>query len=139
MEDGVKENDELSVKMTKINKELASSVLSFDSSKLIDAVPSMQTLVGLIEAANIFAQESSSSVYMSLNLKNLIVAFNCDEKSIMHLKNYQIEIDQFELRAGGNILDAFLPYDYNLSLKRFKNAFEQNKFGDLWFMEQTLK
>ena len=76
---------------------------------------------------------------MSLNLHNFIVAFNCDDNSIMQLKNNEIDHDQFEIRAGGNILDAVLPYEYNFNLQRFKEAFEQRKFGDLWFMEKTLK
>ena len=36
MEEGLKENDEFSIKMTRIHKELAPAILDFDSSKLID-------------------------------------------------------------------------------------------------------
>ena len=76
----------------------------------------MRTLAGLVQTANIYASESTHFVYMDLDFQNLIVAFNCDLPTAQSLKTNPVDSDAFEIRAGGNVLEAFMPYDYHFTL-----------------------
>jgi hypothetical protein len=69
-----------------------------------DQVSAARLSTGIFKFMNIYALNSSSSVYFESFSSNLLVSFNCNKTLIQHGVDHSVDADKLEVSVGQNVI-----------------------------------